>query len=173
MCDPKGRDCIEENSLSTFDCNSTCVGIYADIQFVKKSMKDELKVEETEGQSRTEFKEKDEGTDLLLQRLAKLENVSHGEDMKFKEKFEEASSMWLKRFADLGNEVKLLRSGVAQQINDELLKRGAGENGKELDKEKYNVLIAEYMRFKTKHVKHFRFNSAGNSSAFGETIFKL
>ena len=56
MCDPRGRDCIEQNPLKSFDCNTTCVGIYADVQFVKKNMKDELKVEKVEELVETEFK---------------------------------------------------------------------------------------------------------------------
>ena len=30
-CNPKGRDCIEKNSAATFNCSTTCVGIYADV----------------------------------------------------------------------------------------------------------------------------------------------
>ena len=30
-CDVKGRDCIEEKSNSTFNCQTPCEGIYADI----------------------------------------------------------------------------------------------------------------------------------------------
>ena len=167
ICNLKGRDCIEKNSLRTFDCNTTCVGIYADVQFVKKNMRDvsfKKGIEPTE----TEVKEKlDEGSNMLLNRIIQLENMVYGYDTSsfkdFKEKLDEGSSMLLKRQHDI------LRSGVPQQINDELTKRGVGENGRELDKEKYNALIAEYMKFKARHVKHFRFNSGANSSAFGET----
>ena len=176
ICDPKGRDCIERNSLRTFDCNTTCVGIYADIQFVKKDMKDKLTVEITKDAVETEFNEKfEEGSNMLLKRLIHLEEFLYtygydALDLEFREEFDKGSSILLKRLLDLETEVKLLKMGVPQQIGDELLKRGVGENGRELDKEKYNVLIAEYMRFKAKYVKHFRFNSAGNSSAFGETF---
>ena len=173
MCDPRGRDCIEKNSLKTFDCNTTCVGIYADVQFVKKNMKDELKIWKAEEPVETEFKDKfDRGSTILLDTLTGLgkEVFNDTSESGFKEEFDEGSSMLMKRLLDLENEVRLLRSGVPQQINNELLKRGVGENGRELDKDKYNVLIAEYMKFKAKHVKHFRFNSAGNSSAFGETF---
>ena len=34
--DPKIRDCIEENSSKTFHCNTTCAGVYADVQWVAK-----------------------------------------------------------------------------------------------------------------------------------------
>ena len=170
MCDSKGRDCIEKNSLESFNCNTTCVGIYADVQFVQKSMKDELKVEQVQEPLETEFKEKfDEGFNMLLKRLSALENTTHDDDMELKEKYDEGSSILSKRLHDLERKMKLLESGVLHQINKEMLKRGVGENGRELDKDKYIVLIAEYMKFKAKHVKHFRFDSAGNSSAFGET----
>ena len=31
-CNQKGRDCIEKNFAETFFCNTTCEGIYADVQ---------------------------------------------------------------------------------------------------------------------------------------------
>ena len=34
-CDPKGRHCIYANSTQTFNCNVTCEGIYADVEWVK------------------------------------------------------------------------------------------------------------------------------------------
>ena len=171
MCNPKGRDCIEKNSLESFNCNTTCVGIYADVQFVKKSMKDELEVEQVQEPLETEFKEKfEEGFNMLLKRLSTLENMTHDEDNELMEKYDEGSSILSKRLHDLERKMKLLESGVLHQINKEILKRGVGENGRELDKDKYNVLIAEYMKFKAKHVKHFRFSHTANSTAFGETF---
>ena len=38
MCDPKGRDCIERNFAKSFNCSTTCVGIYADVQWKKLSL---------------------------------------------------------------------------------------------------------------------------------------
>ena len=32
VCDEKGRDCIERSSTNTYNCSTTCVGIYADVQ---------------------------------------------------------------------------------------------------------------------------------------------
>ena len=58
-------------------------------------------------------------------------------------------------------ELKKLRKRVAD------LERNA--NGEELDKEKYKMMIAEYRKFKTKNVKHFRFNSAADSNSFGKS----
>ena len=133
-------------------------------------MNDELKVEQVQEPLETEFKEKfDEGFNMLLKRLFALENTTHDEDMELKEKYDEGSSILSKRLHDLERKMKLLESGVLHQINKEMLKRGVGENGRELDKEKYNVMIAEYMKFKARHMKHYRFNSGANSSAFGET----
>ena len=48
MCDLKGRDCIEANSAETFNCSTTCVGIYADVQFKEKLLQEERDGEETE-----------------------------------------------------------------------------------------------------------------------------
>ena len=52
-----------------------------------------------------------------------------------------------------------------------LMKSNGQEKGEVLDKEKYKMLIAEYRKFKTMYVKHFKFNSAENSSAFGKSKF--
>ena len=41
ICDDKGRDCIEKDSLRTFNCSTTCVGIYADVQWVGRSIEEE------------------------------------------------------------------------------------------------------------------------------------
>ena len=34
-CDVEGRDCIEKNYARTFNCNTTCDGVYADIHMIK------------------------------------------------------------------------------------------------------------------------------------------
>ena len=51
------------------------------------------------------------------------------------------------------------------------MKLSTGHRGDELDKEKYKMLISEYKKFKTKNLKHFRFNSAAIMSSFGEYSF--
>ena len=43
ICDAKGRDCIEKNSSKTFECNTTCTGIYADVEWVGKNIGEEIK----------------------------------------------------------------------------------------------------------------------------------
>ena len=45
-----------------------------------------------------------------------------------------------------------------------------GETGEELDRQKYKMLVSEYRKFKTKNMKHFRFNSANNLSTFGKPL---
>ena len=45
-CNPEGWNCIERNTMNTFDCDVTCEGIYADVQWVN----------ETEGERRDAFK---------------------------------------------------------------------------------------------------------------------
>ena len=128
ICDPKGRDCIEKNSTKSFNCSTTCEGIYADVHWVGKKIEEEMENDDSEEAVETEFKGKDD------EKLSRL----------------------LKRLADLEKEVKLLKSG-------------GEEKGEEVDKEKYKMLIAEYRKFKEKNVKHFRFNSALNSSSFGKS----
>ena len=54
---------------------------------------------------------------------------------------------------------------------EKVFEEGAvGEKGQEMDKEKYKSLVAEYRKFKSKNVKHFKFSSAGTSSAFGRSV---
>ena len=110
MCDLKGRDCIEKNSWKSFDCNTTCVGIYADVQFVEKNMKDKLKVKKAKETSESDFKVKfDEGSAMFLNSLRSLEQVSYGYDtsnfVDINKKLNEGSTMLLKRllFNDANN----------------------------------------------------------------------
>ena len=64
-CDVEGRDCIEKNYARTFNCNTTCDGVYADIHMIKnqpmkakqKLMKFGLK------QRKMELESKDKGAD--------------------------------------------------------------------------------------------------------------
>ena len=44
-CDMRGRDCIEENFSRKFYCNSTCEGIYADVQKVDNEAEEMMNVE--------------------------------------------------------------------------------------------------------------------------------
>merc|ERR1711963_379629 len=45
ICNPKGRDCIEKTSAKTFNCSTTCVGIYADVQWVGKTIEEDTVIE--------------------------------------------------------------------------------------------------------------------------------
>ena len=129
ICDPKGRDCIEKNSAETFNCSTTCVGIYADVQWVGNNIEEETDEDFKEDiGSDMRAKDRDYVLEKMQRRLAELER-------KMKKVFEEGA---------------------------------VGEKGQEMDKEKYKCMIAEYRKFKSKNVKHFRFSSARNSSAFGE-----
>ena len=121
ICDAKGRYCIEDNSVKTFNCNTTCVGIYADVQWIGQNVEQEFEEE-------------------------KADKITTAEG--------EIGDSLLKRVLHLEREMKLC----------------TGQRGEELDKEKYKMLIAEYRKFKTKNVRHFRFNSGKNSSAFGKFL---
>ena len=39
-CNPEGRSCIEKNFAGTFDCNMTCEGVFADVQWVDEQMEE-------------------------------------------------------------------------------------------------------------------------------------
>ena len=131
ICGPTGRDCIERNSTKSFNCSTTCEGIYADVQWVGKKIEEDV-ADEDEAEAAVERKMKEE----VGEELAKLV---------------------YRQLADLKTEVKLMKSS-------------GQEKGEELDKKKYKMLIAEYRKFKTKNVRHFRFNSGENSSAFGKFL---
>ena len=85
------------------------------------------------------------------------EEVEEAVELELKGKDDEKLNKMMKRLADLEKEIKVLKSGDQ-------------EKGEELDKEKYKMLIAEYRKFKTKNVNHFRFNSAKPSSTFGKSF---
>ena len=70
-------------------------------------------------------------------------------------KVDEETNKLLKRIAQLERKMEMVESAF-------------GEKGEEVDKNKYKMLIAEYRRFKAKHVKPFRFKSAANSRDFGQ-----
>ena len=42
-CSPEGRDCIKKHSTETFNCSTTCEGIYADVQCTEEREPDEIK----------------------------------------------------------------------------------------------------------------------------------
>ena len=130
ICDLQGRDCIERNSRKSFNCSTTCDGIFSDVWWVGKKIEEEMKDDEAEAAVEAKFK------------------GENGEEL----------NKFYRRIADLETEMKLM-------------KRGGQEKGEELEmeKEKYKMLIAEYRKFKTKNVKHFRLNSAENSSSFGKS----
>ena len=46
MCSPKGRDCIESNFTLTFNCSVSCVGVYADVQWVNELFEEGEELEE-------------------------------------------------------------------------------------------------------------------------------
>ena len=73
ICDAKGRDCIEKNSPKTFDCNTTCVGIYADVQqWIGRNIEEELKNEKPDDTINTDLSGKID--DDLLKILLLLRN---------------------------------------------------------------------------------------------------
>ena len=132
ICDITGRDCIEKNSSKTFECNTTCSGIYADVEWLGKNIEEEFEDDDIE--TNLEGKIDQELLKALI--LFKTEIMKH----------------------------------VKNDVED-VMKIATGQRGEELDKEKYKRLVSEYRKFKTKYVKHFRFDSAANLSMFGKDEF--
>ena len=64
-CDLEGRDCIEKNYARTFNCNTTCDGVNADIHMIKNQpMKAKQKpVKSGPKQPKLELESKDKGAD--------------------------------------------------------------------------------------------------------------
>ena len=68
-CGPGGRDCIEKNSAETFNCSTTCEGMYADIS---------QKAEMPKFDGRIKGKDKKKFFELFSQYTDfKKENVNH------------------------------------------------------------------------------------------------
>ena len=76
----------------------------------------------------------------------------------------------LERFLLLEEEMKLMKEEMKLMKNGfgQVIKIATGQKGEELDRNKYEKLISEYRKFNTKHVKHYRFNSAADLSMFGK-----
>ena len=64
-----------------------------------------------------------------------------------------------KRVAFLEREMKLMKQGLGEKVKSTI-----GKGIEEQDKKEYKRLITDYRKFKTKNVKHFRFNV----NAYGE-----
>ena len=119
----------------------------ADLEWDVKVMKNYAKEEWEMGNGQWEKMSKENHSELIA------EYGKFGTN--FERHYDLVLDKLLKRFANLEGDMKLMKSSV-------------GERGEELDKKKYMKLVAEYRRFKTDNVKHFRLNAAANASAFGE-----
>ena len=82
-CDAKGRYCIEDNSTKTFDCKTTCVGIYADVQWIgHQNIEQEFEEEKADKITTAEG----EIDDILLKRVLHLEREMNIMRLDFEEK---------------------------------------------------------------------------------------
>ena len=134
ICFSNGRDCIEKNFGGTFNCSTSCTGIYADVQWVGSDIEEEIK------------DDRDKLEDLKVKSSDDMMQIYDP----------------LKR--GLEREMELMKKDFGG-----IVKSTFGKGLAEEDKKKYRSLISEYRKFKIKNVKHFRFNSAVNLSAFGES----
>ena len=73
-----------------------------------------------------------------------------------------------RKVAFLEREMMLMKQGLGEKVKSTI-----GKGIEDQDKKEYKMLITEYRKFKTKNVKHFRFNSEANLSTFGKYYFLL
>ena len=71
VCGATGRDCIERNHAKSFNCSTTCQGVYADVQWIEKKIEEEMKDQEAEKDAETG--NVDEEMKKLQKRVAVLE----------------------------------------------------------------------------------------------------
>ena len=80
ICNPEGRDCIDNKSTSTFNCSVACEGIYADVQWVDnvvEAMEEEPVEDEVEKKLRSMFA--DASTKFVYENLKKeIEMIKGG-----------------------------------------------------------------------------------------------
>ena len=82
---------------------------------------------------------------------------------------EEASDQYLEEEFDSNSEEMMYKKLYRKMMNDFVLKK-KGDNiktGEEVDRMKFQRLIAEYKKFKRNHIHHFRFKSASHQTSFG------
>ena len=72
------------------------------------------------------------------------------------------------RVAFLEREVMLIKQGFGEKV-----KSTFGKGVEQQEKKEYKRLITEYRKFKTKNLRHFRFNSEAKLSTFGKYYFFL
>ena len=101
---------------------------------------------------------KEEVEDSLVgEEIANAVEESVGEEAQKEIKMLDKKLMRMyKMYADLERKVKLME----------------GKTGEEMDKEKFEKLIAEYKKFKMENVRHFRFHPWATSSMFGKPFIK-
>ena len=78
VCGPKGRDCIERHSSKTFNCSSTCKGIFANVQWVGKSVDEDLTEEKFVGSKDGEQNQLEKRLNALVKYIKKMENDRDG-----------------------------------------------------------------------------------------------
>ena len=73
-CNPEGRSCIEKNFAETFDCNMTCEGVFADVQWVDEQMEEPEEQEQVEVKFNNVFEE--EFFAKLMKRMQRMKGTS-------------------------------------------------------------------------------------------------
>ena len=73
VCDEKGRDCIERSSTNTYNCSTTCVGIYADVQRKDIALEADIDDKETDQTSNS-----NELVDLVRMEVMRMKRSEQG-----------------------------------------------------------------------------------------------
>ena len=73
VCNIEGRDCIEGNSTKTFNCSTTCVGIYADVH--REDIAVEEDIDDKEAEQTSNFKEL---ADLVRKEVMRMKRSEQG-----------------------------------------------------------------------------------------------
>ena len=77
-CTPKGRDCLERHSKSTFNCSVNCEGIYADVQAVDEQLEADREVDQDEMKEASKGKDWKKFKTLISEyEMFKRRNVQH------------------------------------------------------------------------------------------------
>ena len=91
ICHLEGRDCIERNSRNSFNCSTTCDGIFSDVWWVGNKIEEEMRDDEAETAVEAKFK------------------GENGEEL----------NKFYRRFADLEKEMKLMKRGGHEELEKE------------------------------------------------------
>ena len=139
-CNPKGRSCIEKNSIRNFNCSVGCKGIYADVSWESGPL------------------EEKDGTDPVHWEKEEIERALQGE-VDIRQMKTILKGLFL-GYSQLEKKMDMMKNGIGKK----------NKYDDDIETETIKKLIFEYRKFKRRNVRHFRFNENASSSVFGKQI---